>query len=115
MNNPNPLKLLSRRDKWYLGGGNRLIWAPPFPIWLDYPGFWDKAGYYNLDLEPLFTWTVLDESGREIPLGAVERNWNPSRLTSRFVVRGWGFGRSNQVKPRTGNLEPRLDITEEKC
>ncbi|HZY10541.1 MAG TPA: trehalase family glycosidase, partial [Bacteroidota bacterium] len=77
---------------------NRLIWTPPFPLWLDYPGFWDKAHYYNYEIEPVFTWTVLDEKGREISLRAVERKWGPSKLVSRFEVigdrlqvRGLGF------------------------
>ncbi|MBA4313337.1 MAG: hypothetical protein C0417_11990 [Chlorobiaceae bacterium] len=83
----NLLKYLERKDKWYLGGGNRLIWAPPFPVWLDYPGFWDKAHYYNYEIEPVFTWTILDEDGIEIPLRGVERKWDPSKLKTRFEVR----------------------------
>lgn len=81
------LKYLERKDKWYLGGGNRLIWAPPFPVWLDYPGFWDKALYYNYEIEPVFTWTILDDKGIEIPLRGVERKWDPSKLSTRFDVR----------------------------
>ena len=33
------LSLLTRRDKWYLGAGDGLVWAPPFPAWHDTPGF----------------------------------------------------------------------------
>lgn len=62
------LKSLSRTDKWYLGGGNRLLWAPPFPIYLDRPGFWDKAHYYNYELQPLFTWILLDDKGNAVPI-----------------------------------------------
>jgi hypothetical protein len=62
----NILKYLERNDKWYLGGGNRLIWTPPFPAWLDYPGFWDKALYYIYEIEPVFTWTILDEERKGI-------------------------------------------------
>ena len=80
----NPLKLLRRTDKWYLGGGNRLIWTPPFPSWLDRPGFWDKAHYFNFELEPVFTWTLLDEGGNEIPLKAGSRSWDPSALVVRY-------------------------------
>lgn len=36
------IRLFSRTDKWCLGGGNRLLWVSPFPVFLDYPGFWDN-------------------------------------------------------------------------
>jgi len=85
----NILKYLERNDKWYLGGGNRLIWTPSFPVWLDYPGFWDKAHYYNYEIEPVFTWTILDEDEIEIPLRGIERNWNPSRLQQKFQASGF--------------------------
>ncbi len=97
------LKYLEREDKWYLGGGNRLLWAPPFPIWLDYPGFWDKAHYFNYEIEPVFTWTVLDEGGNEFNLRSVQRKWDPSKLKTRF-------------KLITKNLEQRIFRFEEvKC
>ena len=82
-----PLTLLARPDKWYLGGGGRLLWAPPFPSFLDRPGFWDKGHYYNFEIHPLFTWTVLDERGHEIPLDRGERRWNPAVLLQRFSAR----------------------------
>ncbi len=81
------LTYLERKDKWYLGGDNKLLWAPPFPVWLDYPGFWDKAHYYNREIEPLFTWTILDDEGKEVPLRSNERTWNPSKLIQRYEVR----------------------------
>ncbi|MBI3586934.1 MAG: hypothetical protein HY088_07385 [Ignavibacteriales bacterium] len=77
----NVLNFLTRTDKWYLGGGNKLLWAPSFPVYLDYPGFWDEAHYYNYELKPLFTWTILDDAGNEIPLKFLSRQWNPSALT----------------------------------
>ena len=90
----NPLTSLERSDKWYLGGGNRLIWTPPFPVWLDYPGFWDKAHYYNREIDPVFTWTVLDESGNEIPLKAKNRKWLPSKLTTVYEICDMRYGHS---------------------
>ncbi|PIU45441.1 MAG: hypothetical protein COS95_03600 [Ignavibacteriales bacterium CG07_land_8_20_14_0_80_59_12] len=54
-----PVRFLSREEKWFVGGGNRLSWTPPFPAWLEYPGFWDTAHCYNIPLEPAFTWTML--------------------------------------------------------
>jgi hypothetical protein len=78
------LRFLSRPDKWYLGGGNRLLWAPTFPVFLDSPGFWDEAHYYNLELKPLFTWTILDDEGKEVALQFTKRRWNPSSLTQEY-------------------------------
>ncbi|MFI5253775.1 MAG: trehalase family glycosidase [Bacteroidota bacterium] len=97
-----PLKLLSRSDKWYLGGNSRLLWAPEFPVWLDKPGFWDKAHYYNIAIEPVFTWTLLDEKGKEIPIRQTDRQWNPSRLQCEYVS-------------TDSNRQNRLKITEQKC
>ncbi len=92
-----PLLYLERPDKWYLGGGNRLLWAPPFPVFLDRPGFWDKGQYYNIDVEPFFTWTLLDANGKEVVLQKKNRTWNPSVLTQRFIA-----------------SEPGLDVEEQK-
>ncbi len=80
-----PVKYLQRDDKWYLGGGSRLVWAPPFPLWLSYPGFWDVAHYYNLAIEPVFTWTLLDEDGLEIVPRLRRRMWSPSRLEQIYL------------------------------
>ncbi|MBI3579419.1 MAG: hypothetical protein HY089_08450 [Ignavibacteriales bacterium] len=82
----NVLNYLSRTDKWYLGGGNKLLWAPPFPVHLDYPGFWDEAHYYNYELKPLFTWAILDDDGNEIQLKFKSRTWNPAALTQTYDV-----------------------------
>ncbi len=108
----NPLTYLSRPDKWYLGGGNRLLWAPPFPVWLDYPGFWDKAHYYNLEIDPVFTWTILDENGVEIPLRANKRRWDPSKLETSFEICGLGF---EDPKSQNSKLKTSLRFSEDKC
>ncbi len=81
------LSYLERSDKWYLGGDNALLWAPPFPVWLDYPGFWDKAHFYNREIEPVFTWTILDDEENEILLHAKHRTWDPSKLVTHFELR----------------------------
>lgn len=78
------LEYLSRKDKWYLGGGNRLLWAPPFPKFLDWPGFWDPAQYYNYPFAPVFTFSLLDENGREIPLEFRKRDWQPQRILQTY-------------------------------
>src|SRR3989442_891000 len=74
------LDLLARSDKWYLSAGEGLVWAPPFPVWLDAPGFWDEARLFEHALEPLFTVAFVDEAGREIPLRALRRRWTPAAL-----------------------------------
>jgi hypothetical protein len=84
MRKRNILKFLERDDKWFLGGGNRLFFAPPFPQWLEAPGMFDQAHYYNIPIDPLFTWTLLDERGEEIPLEFKRRRWNPAAHTKRF-------------------------------
>lgn len=94
------LKLMSRTDKWYLGGGNRLLWAPPFPVFLDKPGLWDKAHYYNYEFQPLFTWTLLDEDGKVVSLESTKRIWNPAVVTQEYE------GRSQSTS---------LHIAEHKC
>lgn len=78
------LALLKRSDKHYLGGGSRVIWTPQFPVWLDWPGFWDKGNFYNYDIEPCFTITLLNEQGNQIPLNFIDREWNPARLKQNY-------------------------------
>ena len=82
------LNHLARPDKWYLGGAGRLLFAPPFPVWLDHLGFWDKASYYHLALEPGFTITLLDENNREIAYRFEERLWRPDRLSQHYRADG---------------------------
>lgn len=79
-----PLSLLTRPDKWYLGGGNRLLYAPPFPLHRTAPGLWDTAHYYNYPLERLYSYALLTEAGREIPILHVASSWRPDRWTRRF-------------------------------
>ncbi len=75
-----PLDLLVRSDKWYLSSGEGLVFAPPFPLWLDTPGFWDEAHLFEYALQPLFTVTFVDEAGRVLPLVPGARRWTPASL-----------------------------------
>lgn len=74
------LRLLSRPDKWYLGAGDGLIWAPPFPAWHDTPGFWDEAHLLQYAVGPLFTVSFLDHHGDPLPARAHARHWTPATL-----------------------------------
>ncbi|MCH8276637.1 MAG: hypothetical protein IIA50_03740, partial [Bacteroidetes bacterium] len=85
------LASLSRSDKSVLSGGNRLLYAPSFPVFEDRPGLWDEAHFYNYPLGPLFTYAVLDAAesdpaggAREIPLRFEARSWRPDALERRF-------------------------------
>ena len=76
----NRIDTLARKDKWYLGGLDGVVWAPPFPRWLHRPGFWDPAHLLQHRVGPCFTVVILDRDGSEIPLygglGAPHRvNW----------------------------------------
>jgi len=43
-----PLDLLKRTDKWYLGNGGMLVYAPPYPKHLGVPGFWDECHFGDM-------------------------------------------------------------------
>ncbi len=73
---------IARSDKWYLGGGDRLLWSPPFPVWLRHPGLWDEVHYFNRALFPCFTWTLLDARGRPWPLQRSRLAWSPAGLSA---------------------------------
>lgn len=77
------LKLLERKDKWYLGGGNRLLWTPPFPNYLDFPGAWDFVSYFDLKIEPGYTLSVIN-NGTPLDFSCADRLWNPAVLRSVF-------------------------------
>ena len=76
-----PIESLARDDTWYLGCGEGVIFASPFPLWLDAPGFWDEAQFYQYTVGPLFTITILDHDGRELALAARRRRWTAAELT----------------------------------
>lgn len=96
-----PVELLARDDKWYLGSGDGIIFAPPFPIWLDAPGFWDDATIYQYQVGPLFTVTWTDSEGRELPCRCVRRRWTPAELTVDYDLgRGTNAREIRSVQPR---------------
>jgi hypothetical protein len=95
------LELLARDDKWYLGCGDGVVYAPPFPVWLDAPGFWDHATVYQYQFGPLFTVSFLDADGRELPLKARRRRWTPAELTVDYDLPGGIQARETRsVHPR---------------
>jgi hypothetical protein len=76
-----PLSLLARADKWFLSATDGIAYAPPFPRWLDSPGFWDEASLHHYAFAPLFTVSAIDGDGHEIAMRSVARRWTPAELT----------------------------------
>jgi mannosylglycerate hydrolase MGH1-like protein len=74
-----------RHDKWYVGAGDGLVWAPPFPLWLDRPGYWDEAHLAQYPVGPLFTVSLVDQAGNALPLRAASRDWTPARLRHSYT------------------------------
>ncbi len=96
-----PIELLARDDKWFLGCGDGIIFAPPFPTWLDAPGFWDEGTVYQYQVGPLYTVTWLDDDGRELPLKVRSRRWTPAELTVEYDLgRGIAAREVRSVHPR---------------
>ncbi|HWA84423.1 MAG TPA: hypothetical protein VG820_13360, partial [Fimbriimonadaceae bacterium] len=75
-----PLFHLSRKDKWFLGGGKGAIWAPPFPRYLDSFGYWDESYLADVRLQHLFTIIALDSRARPVRFRSEIESWRPDRL-----------------------------------
>jgi hypothetical protein len=82
----NILKLLERDDKWYLGGGDSLIFTPLFPQWLHIPGLWDEAHFYNIPIKPLYTISFLSKDGKKLKPKLIDTKWDPSKLIRKFAL-----------------------------
>ena len=80
------IEALARPDKWYLGGLDGVLWAPPFPRWLHRPGFWDAAHLLQYEAGPIFSVALLDGAGAEIPLsaGPAGLRWRPGVLVAEW-------------------------------
>ncbi|HEX2865162.1 MAG TPA: hypothetical protein VHN99_11380, partial [Deinococcales bacterium] len=104
-----PLALLARPDKWFVSGGRALAYAPPFPLFLDSPGFWDTAHYLHFPVTPGFSYALLDEDGRVVPLSAGTRDWRPDRTSLRFIAPGLHV-REDRVIPGLDALVSRVTV-----
>ncbi len=83
-----PFRLLERNDKWFLGGGRAVQYAPPFPKYSDTLGFWDEAYFADIRLERLFCVLVMNEQGRPLTLHRATRRWTPDKLTQLYTIEG---------------------------
>ena len=99
------IEALARPDKWYLGGLDGVVWAPPFPRWLDRPGFWDAAHLLNAAVQPCFAVALLDAESREIPLSAAEPRWRPGALTVNWQTPGGTMANEDRRVLTGGILE----------
>ena len=78
-----PIELLARPDKWYLGNGGMLLYAPPFPKYLRVPGFWDDCQFGDLRLERLLCVSFaasLDGTLTELKPRLDSWQWYPDRI-----------------------------------
>ncbi len=96
---------LARDDKWFLGGLDGVVWAPPFPRWLHRPGFWDPVHLLQHEVGPGFSVALVGPDGRETRLRRAirspsgrepaPRRWQPGRLDAT-----WSDGRGINVEER---------------
>ena len=97
------IEALARSDKWYLGGLDGVVWAPPFPRWLHRPGFWDPVHLLHYEVGPCFSVALLEGGGAEIRMAAAGRGdsatprWRPGRLTTTWRTGSGGNRPSARV------------------
>ena len=114
---------LARDDKWFLGGLDGVVWAPPFPRWLHRPGFWDAAHLLQHEVGPGFSVALVRPDGRENPLRGANRDadgreltprrWRPGRLDATWSdERGVIVEERRQVLPG-GILESSWEVPRE--
>ncbi|HET7038557.1 MAG TPA: hypothetical protein VFH97_01635, partial [Gemmatimonadales bacterium] len=83
---PARLADLARSDKWFLSAGDGVVWAPPFPVWLHRPGFWDEAMVHYHPFGPVFSVALLGPDGCEVPLERRGIRWRPGSLTADWAA-----------------------------
>ena len=114
---------LAREDKWFLGGLDGVVWAPPFPRWLHRPGFWDSAHVLQHEVGPGFSVALVRPDGLEHPLRSATwgsggrestpHRWRPGRLATTWSdERGVGVEERRQVLPG-GILESSWQVPRE--
>ncbi|MCC7478070.1 hypothetical protein IT575_06375 [bacterium] len=99
-----PLALLRRPDKWYLGNGGMLLYAPPFPTELDTPGFWDACHYGDLAVPRLLAFGfAVEQQGllTEVKPYLHHWDWYPDRIEARYYLvlhEGLGYKQQRGVR-----------------
>ncbi|MEJ2185874.1 MAG: trehalase family glycosidase [Gemmatimonadota bacterium] len=105
-----PFDLLQRTDKHYLGAGDGTLFAPPHPLWLDRPGFWDGGHVFLYGLTPLFTLSLVAQDGTEVRLRPGRREWTPARIVMRYEADALEIEEHRAVLP-AGRFTSALRIT----
>jgi hypothetical protein len=85
----NPIELLERKDKWYLGNGGMLIYAPPFPEYLDVPGFWDDCHFGDIAIPRLLCVSfALERDNTIVELKPILQDWRwfPDRIEAEYKL-----------------------------
>src|SRR2546425_12881654 len=77
-----PLSRSPGPEKWYWGAGDGLVWPPPFPRWLESPGFWDEAHLFQYAVQPLFTLSFI-AGGEVLEPRCLTRRWTPAAMKLR--------------------------------
>ncbi len=94
-----PLAALTRADKHYLGAGDGTLFAPPHPVWLERPGFWDGGHVFLYALRPLFTVSFVQPDGGALVLRPGRRTWTPAELRVEWDGAGWALTERRVVLP----------------
>jgi len=103
--------LPARRDKWFVGGGRSVVYAPPFPLWDRVPGFWDGVHIADQHVPTLFCVIILDDAWQPIDWRWVGRRWTPEALEQHWVASGWRLRERRVIAPPdvcASHLELRL-------
>jgi hypothetical protein len=82
--NTSTVDQLRRSDKHYVANGEGLLFAPPHPLWLDSPGFWDGVQLFRHLIRPAFTISFVMNDGRALGLVPAGRTWSPAELCVTF-------------------------------
>jgi len=98
-NEPNLARLLSRQDKWYVGGGTSVVYAPAFPLFHETPGFWDGVHWADQHVAALFTVLVLDGQWNPIEWRMQRRRWTHEALELTWLARNWLLRERRVIAP----------------
>ena len=111
-NRIDPLKLLHRTDKWYVGGGACSLYAPAFPRFLSTPGYWDECYYADIRLERLYAFTLIDHHGKPTQLSCALTHWYPDQYVQLHTLKGYKgvFLREERVITQNNTFTVRLTL-----
>lgn len=114
-------ELLARGDKWYLGNGGMLLYAPPFPQHLHVPGFWDECHWGDTAVPNLlcFSFVLEEQVGTQRRLAELvpqlqDWQWTPAAITATYRlgtasgISDWTDGGIQLIERRSIGADSRL-------